>query len=300
MSIISGIQNRAKVLTDRRYRHFYSQQRVKGLPARKAAADRMAAKLPRPSQVEGAEDTYRCLDTDGYAMLPNIISPQLIPDIQAYCADKMTFDGYRPQVEKFQGPGNAPKGTHVANFFHADVANTPHLLAIANNPVILSAVGSALGAKPTISSMSLWWSIAHGEQAKEAELFHRDIDDFRFIKLFVYLTDVDNDSGPHAFVKGTHKIDKLTDVRRLTDEEVAREFGAERILSFSGPAGTAFLENTYGIHRGVPPKSKNRLLFQVLYSLNEYIGGPKHPVAPYVPSQNGVSLDRYTNRVYLR
>ena len=33
-------------------------------------------------------------------------------------------------------------------------------------------------------------------------------------------------------------------------------------------AGTNFLENTYGLHRGFKPKEKERLLFQVRYSIH--------------------------------
>ncbi|MCA6121820.1 phytanoyl-CoA dioxygenase family protein [Bradyrhizobium sp. WSM 1704] len=297
MGIISGLQNRVKTLTDPRYRHFYAQRRVTGMQERNAAADRLAATLPRPLQSEDASEVTQKLDQHGYVMLPPLTANQ-VGDMRAYFTGRMAYDSWLPDNPMFSAPDNAPPGTHVANFRHEDVIGAPHALAIANNPIILSAVGHILGAKPTISCMSAWWSIAHGEKAKEAELFHRDVDDYRFVKLFVYLTDVDETSGPHSFVEGTHKINKLTEVRRFSEDEIAREFAGKN-LSFTGAAGTMFLENTYGIHRGVPPKSRNRLLFQVLYSLAAYIGGPKKPVAPYVTSQDGVSIDRYVNRIYL-
>ncbi|MEY9255551.1 hypothetical protein ABH989_002967 [Bradyrhizobium ottawaense] len=300
MGIISGISNRAKALFDPRYRHMYAQRRVIGMPERNAAADRLAATLPNYQSRPEAADTFSRLDSDGYAMLPGLVSPQQVEEMRGYFETRLAFDGYRPEVGKFRAPDNAPRGTHVANFDHLDVVSAPHALAIANDPIVLSAVADSLGAKPTISYMTAWWSIAHGEAAKEAELYHRDVDDLRFIKLFVYLTDVDEGSGPHAFVRGTHKVDKLTEIRRLSEAEVAREFGADNMLSFTGSAGTAFIENTYGVHRGVPPTTRTRLLFQVLYSLAEYVGGPKRPVMDYQPEQNGVAIDSYINRVYLR
>ncbi|MET4719995.1 phytanoyl-CoA dioxygenase family protein [Bradyrhizobium japonicum] len=300
MGIKSAISNRAKFLYDPRYRHMYLQRRVVGLKERNAAADRIVAQLPSYVNLPQASDTFERLSVDGYAMLPDLISPQQVSDIRQYFQACLAFDPYRPDLGKFNAPDGVPKGTHVAHFDHLDVVSCPHVLAVANNPIVLSAVADVLGAKPTISLMAAWWSVTHGERAQEAELYHRDVDDYRFVKLFVYLTDVDDESGPHAFVRGTHNIDKLTNIRRLSEEEVALEFGRENMLSFSGPAGTAFLENTYGIHRGVPPKTRTRLLFQVLYSLVEYVGGPKRPVAKFTPAQNGVALDRYVNRVYLR
>lgn len=300
MRILSAISNRAKVLTDPRYRHMYVQRRIVGMPERNAAADRVASRLPKHSSLPEAADTFNALDREGYAMLPGLLTEHQVSDMRTYFENCMAFDAYHPEFGEFKAPENAPKGTHVANFDHLNVVRAPHALAIANNPVVLSAVADVLGAKPTISYMTAWWSIAHGEAAKEAELFHRDVDDYRFIKLFIYLTDVDEGSGPHAFVRGSHKVNKLTDIRRLGEAEVESTFGKENMLSFTGPAGTAFIENTYGVHRGVPPKTRTRLLFQVLYSLTEYVGGPKQPVAPYVEQQNGVVIDPYINRVYLR
>lgn len=53
-----------------------------------------------------------------------------------------------------------------------------------------------------------------------------------------------------VFVKGFHKQNALTEIRRFSDAETESTFGANNLVRFTGPAGTAFLENTYGIHRG--------------------------------------------------
>jgi hypothetical protein len=120
--------------------------------------------------------------------------------------------------------------------------------------------------------------------------FHRDIDDLRFVKLFCYLTDVDEESGPHVYLPGSHRANKLTATGRYQEEEVYQAFGEPR--RFTGPAGLTFLENTYGFHRGLPVKSKPRLIFQVLYSLRPNGYGPKRPIG------SRGTHDRYINRVY--
>jgi len=119
------------------------------------------------------------------------------------------------------------------------------------------------------------------------------------VKFFLYLTDVDDTAGPHIYVKGSHKEDVLLKIRRYTDEEVEGAFGADRIVHFTGPAGTCFLENTYGIHRGLPPASKARLIFQVVYSQSVIIYGPKQPVVARRDLRSSEALDRYVNRVYV-
>ena len=166
MSIWSGLLNRARIITDRRYRHVYAQRRITEMPKRQAAADRFASKLPRPLPLSNDVKIFDSLDINGYAFLPNLVSDDQVNDIRRYLDTKLTFDPYHPQAGGFKSPDNAPAGTHVAYFEHADVVNAPHLLSIANNPGILAAVGNVLGAKPTISYMTSWWSIAHGEELR--------------------------------------------------------------------------------------------------------------------------------------
>ena len=203
---------------------------------------------------------------------------------------------FASDLAPFIGPGNAPAGTHVAFFDHEAVVGAPHALEIANAPALLETVAANLGAKPTISYMTAWWSTPAGDgTAQHAEKFHRDVDDLDFIKFFLYLTDVDEDAGPHVFIRGSHVADKLTTIRRYDDAEVHAAFGRESEVRFTGDAGTCFLEKTYGFHRGYPPKTKPRLIFQVLYSLRETIYGPKRPVVA-----GGPGFDPFINRIYCR
>ena len=129
-----------------------------------------------------------------------------------YFKGKDCVDPYRPHLGQFRGPTNTPPETHVANYSIETVAGAPHAFAISNHPNVLAVVAAVLGAKPTIALMSAWWSLPRADGAPEhAEMFHRDIDDYRFIKLFCYLTDVDEASGPHVFVRGSHRINKHTE-----------------------------------------------------------------------------------------
>ena len=99
----------------------------------------------------------------------------------------------------------------------------------------------------------------------EAENFHRDRDSSQFLKWFVYLTNVDENSGPHEFVPDSLNSDLFTKGGRYQDSEIYSNFKTRK---FIGETGTNFLENTYGLHRGFKPKEKERLLFQVRYSIH--------------------------------
>ena len=41
--------------------------------------------------------------------------------------------------------------------------------------------------------------------SEAAQMFHFDLDRIKWLKFFIYLTDVKINSGPHVYVSGTHK-----------------------------------------------------------------------------------------------
>ena len=287
-------------VTDERHRAFNAQRKIVDLAQRTEAARRAAERLPRAAAPlpESDEQALARLDADGWLPLPGLIQPEWVGEIKAYLAGRLARDPYRPELGRFRAPDEVPPQTHVSHFNNADIVRAPHLMAIANDPRVLGLVEAWMGVKPTLAALRVWWSTptATGEP-EHAELFHRDVDDLQFIKLFVYLTDVGEDTGPHIFVEGSQRIDKLTRIARYTDEQVAEAFGEDAIRRFTGPAGTAFLENTYGMHRGLPPRAGPRLIFQPLYAQRPLIFGPKRPVIS--ASELSLKVDPYVNRVFV-
>jgi hypothetical protein len=291
-----------KVLTDKRYMQFYAQRQIRSIPSRERIADRLAGRLPA-FKTDGVQETSApaaVLKDRGYLFIDNLVSEEKLQAMRAFFSVNACADPYRPALGEFVAPDHAPPETHVAFFSNGTIVRAPYGLEIANDPRVLSIVSEFLGAKPTISLLTAWWSMPHKDgKAEEAERFHRDVDDIRFVKLFCYLTDVDEVSGPHVFVPGSQNINKLTRIRRYNDSEIVDAFGENSLRTFTGKAGTAFLENTFGFHRGVPPSQKPRLLFQVLYSLRTSIYGPDKPVGRIGVDGIPPDIDPFINRVYL-
>jgi hypothetical protein len=288
-------------MTDRRFRQFNRQRRIFGLAAREREADRIAAGLgQRPSAAPTFAEETAALTRDGYVFIEPLITPAQIDDVLDYLSKHTCTDPYRPQLGAFKAPDEVPPDTHVSHYDNEVIIAAPHLLAIANDPKVLAIVEAVLGAKPTIGALRLWWSTpTRSGEPEHAENFHRDVDDLRFLKLFVYLTDVDEDAGPHIFAAGSHNQDLLTEIRRYTDDEVEAAVGSDKIKRLCGEAGTSFIENTYGLHRGLPPRARPRLVFQPLYTLRPVIYGPKRPVRPKTAGDPS-GLDPYVNRVFLQ
>ena len=109
------------------------------------------------------------------------------------------------------------------------------------------------------------------------------------------MTDVDESGGPHCFVRGSHRSSRFLRIRRIRDDEVNQAFSSSDRLKIKGCAGDAFLEDTFGLHKGQPPTGRLRLLLQFEYSIN--------PIAVYnysatIPSPDGPVIDGYVNRLY--
>lgn len=287
------VQQPLHMISDERYRNYHLQRQVLDPATRQRNAAKVAATLPQVPPSDRPE--VAALNTQGYAMTPGLITPAQVEEMKAHFATQKCRDEYRPHFGSFL-IADAPAETHVAIFEDDTVTSAPHALRIANDPGVLETVGAVFGAKPTIAVMSAWWSLPHGDApGEQAQLWHRDVDDWRFLKLFVYLSDVDEDAGPHVYMPGTHTRNVMLPIRRYEDAEVASGFPDVQQKRFTGPAGTTFLENTFGFHRGYPPRTNPRLIYQVTYALRPLVHGPKTPVAK-LPTDSG--YDPYVNRVY--
>ena len=277
---------------------FYYQRSITDFNMRNKISNNLAKKIGK-CNFEGKSildniNYENTLNANGFVNFGEVINHEKIKIITDKLKHLKCFDPFRPKLGmfKFEDVNN---NVHVANYRREDLLSIPEILNIANDAKILNIVQDFLGAKPTISNINCWWSVAGKEQAEQAQLFHRDVDDYRFCKLFIYLTDVKKNDGPHVYVENSHSSNTLTKIRRYSDNEIENEFGKKHINFFTGSKGSMFLVNTYGFHKGLLPQNNNRLLLQVQYSLNP-IG-----IESYVPKNIGNhAYNEYVNRLILK
>lgn len=220
--------------------------------------------------------------TDSYA--PGINLPQaVIQEILEYAksapcyADRNSAASFYYR-EKTQAETSLGRKIRLGSYFHAQGCAAVRKLE--NDPAILAIAAKYLGAPPLHIASELWWSFpVEGtpvEQLKAAQVFHYDLDDYRFIKFFFYLTDVDLSSGPHILIRGSHKNKKLSHqilgVRCASkpDEEIVNCYGAENLVTICGSAGLGFAEDATCFHKGTLPTQKERLLLQIEFAINDY------------------------------
>ncbi len=213
-----------------------------------------------------------------------------IADIREYLHDKpmVSEDGRRFTED------NVPDDVRLATYPLKTIVDCPHLLELMNHAETLQIAHGYLRCRPTISSVRIDWSFPGGDKPQYVQRFHRDHDDWAFLKYFLYLTDVDDFSGPHEFVRGSHRSSE----RRIGSEfypekEVDETFGLSNVIRIRGPKGTGFYEDTWGVHRGAMPSLGRRLMFQVQYSVLPIF---KYNYKP-IPLQSRMPIDTYVNRL---
>ena len=104
---------------------------------------------------------------------------------------------------------------------------------------------------------------SENEKYKNAQYFHWDNDFTKFIKLYIYLNDVNYDNGPHIFIPETHKFKKQNNklCRLYSDINIENNYAKSKI--FTGNAGSMFFVDSFGIHKGIPPSESHRLMLNV-------------------------------------
>lgn len=112
--------------------------------------------------------------------------------------------------------------------------------------------------------------------------FHRDVDSYRFVKMFVYLTDCRQGDGHHEIYLGSHLHHPvlLGPIQRYQPSEIERLIPSARLHRVEGSAGYMFAEDTFAFHRGTVPTGKDRLICNLQYMDDELaaFNGPSYRV----------------------
>ena len=233
----------------------------------------------------------------GYACLDNLLNDKEIEVLYQYFQDKKLQCVLKDKKIHCHF-SKIPSHVDSASYNQTDIQLCPIFYAIAHNLRLLSIAENYLGAPPTIGGIDCRWAFKSDKITRGDQMFHHDRDDFRSLKLFVYLTDTDGNNGAHVYVERSHEYSILKNYvdneffddielassfwqwiekHRKKDIEIERFFDKSMLKTHIGKRGTAFFEDTRGFHKGPPLLKGKRWLFQMLYTLV--------PVVPFSISQ---------------
>lgn len=167
-----------------------------------------------------------------------------------------------------------------ASYLH-NQESCPVVQRLKEDPLILSIAQQYLGRHPVYMHSDLLWSFPQPVNKRErlaaAQVFHCDINDYRSLKFFFYLTTVSEQDGAHIYIQGTHRhryfIDQLLGQRLASkaDDKIIQNYGKDKIITVTGSSGLGFVGDPYCIHRGSTLVGhRNRLLLQIEFGLFKY------------------------------
>jgi hypothetical protein len=231
----------------------------------------------RPALDDVQQSVVDRLREEGYATLP---FAELVPDTSVW--DELEADAQRFVSETESGLEQEREGGEAALRRRAGkeflvrkyswgvkLGLDDPWLRLGTNPRLLDLANAYLDMWSKLEYVDVWYTPAAGgeEQRKASQRWHRDFNDRHLLKAFVYLVDVDEETGPFEYVPRSApggELEKLWPWRPLGDNYPPEDEFAQRIngrsVTFTAPKGTIIFCNTSGFHRGGFATGKPRVL----------------------------------------
>lgn len=234
--------------------------------------------------------------------LPDDLCDQLLQYATTYQCSMRPMDGATSgeRVSTVYHRG-APQAVRY-DFATQDLLENKDIQQVISDMSFAAVAQDYLGARPLIDVLAMWWHTAYSDKPDmmAAQYYHFDMDRPKWLKFFIYLTDVNANNGPHTFIAGSHKTGGIPDsmlqkgYARLTDEEVESHYGKSAVVEFAAPRGTIIAEDTRGLHKGKHVADGDRLILQVQFS-NTLFGGdyPKARMGAELSDKLKIAVKKY-------
>lgn len=243
-----------------------------------------------PVTVKQRSEAVRSLRRDGY-----YVFPQRIPEatLDAICSAMDTSPALI-----FPRPGGSPSyGFYDSRwprgaYYYRQLHRLPVVQQLMVDENFAALATDYFGCDPILHTMQQWISPAMGKVLSGAgQLYHFDVSNLKWMNVFIYLTDVTPDTGPHCLIRGSHRVTDIPSaplrwkgVVRLSDAEVDAAYPKDRHVEVCGKRGTVLCVDTRTCHKGMHPLMAERRIM-ALYYVNSTFGvsGEYHDIEDPTP-----------------
>lgn len=180
--------------------------------------------------------------------------------VKGYCsAGRIGKDELREINENYRSRAEAiesrSEGHPFANIFESrDITSDNPVFRLALSNHVLAAAQAYFDGRFVFDSIQVLRSFPTSGNLRESQKWHRDYGDNKSLHFIMYLNDVTtDDDGPFVFIdrQVSRKVRSFPYIRRLTDEQIAREIGTRDFATFFGEAGEAiFVDPAVCYHFG--------------------------------------------------
>lgn len=238
---------------------------------------------------ENLHDIQNELEQDGIYVFDQLVENEYLEQFLNYAkTHEATLrppyaNGVNSSTRLIFDPDN-PRASHY-RFDESKMLEHSIFQQYLGDPVLSAVAQNYFKTCPQVASLNLWWNPVFLTKPSymAAQIFHNDFSYLKWLKFFVYITDVDKDSGPHVFVRGSHKPHPQSKALRnrgmvqYSDEDIYNHYPADRIFELIGKKGTLFVADTRGFHKGKTPIKNHRLILEMTFA-NSFF--------PYFPQKN--------------
>ena len=226
-----------------------------------------------PQLDEVQREVVDALNIQGFAMIPfsRLFSAELWKEMSAeasvFEADmiRQLAGGTEPAKAKKPKPGKPAKPVKEKAFMGRRYKKAPLTLdspwlRLGGSRRMLDIVNTYLGMWSKLSYADQWYSPPRGSEASRlgSMRWHRDYNDQHLVKVFIYMCDVDEGTGPLEYVPGSARGGPYAGEWPWApagetyppQEEFAQRIPQTAVRTFTGPAGSMIFCNTSGFHRG--------------------------------------------------
>jgi len=246
-------------------------------PAAWQISDPAESSLVDASEIDTA---VRTLQRDGFYVFDKVVDRGFTDAIREY-AERV------PSIARGAGtPAQTYPRENPAvgryDISEQDALGCPQVQEFVSDPAMARIAQLYLGQPVLMDEVAFWWTTNRKAEDADvnAQLFHQDRDRLSFLKFFIYLTDVTPTTGPHVYLRGSHRSlpRSLRGDGRKSDAAVRAAGLGDNIVEIYGPAGSLMAVDTIGLHKGKTPETGDRLALENEFATSLFGAHYERPV----------------------
>ncbi|MEB3197671.1 MAG: hypothetical protein VKP62_10755 [Candidatus Sericytochromatia bacterium] len=138
--------------------------------------------------------------------------------------------------------------------------NVAALLPVILDLRLLRTAQEYLGCFPLLTYVKVQRTWANQLPETNTQLWHIDIDAFRMLKAFIFLDEIDSNTGVTRFIEGSHFFEQgnYHYQDRWSEEDIENKFPFARRVTPKLAYGDMLLLDTLQLHRGARPRGRDR------------------------------------------
>ena len=225
------------------------------------------------------------IQRDGFYVFERVVPADIVERIREF-AEQV------PTIARGAGtpPARYPRANPTVGRYDINeetALQSPDVQDFATDPLLALIAQRYLDQPVLMDEVAFWWTTnRRSEDANlNAQMFHQDRDRLAFLKFFIYLTDVTPETGPHVYLRGSHRAipRALRKDGRIDDDAVRRAGLWHEVREICGPAGTLMAVDTIGLHKGKTPISGDRLALENEFATSLF--GAQFDLPTFVPTE---------------